>query len=420
MYIDGHFVPYYGMLPITKGWHAVRKKPMKGSYHFIVVDEEFTPWMFLLRSSSEDLLDRIPELIDKAQSIEGDRPMEGQTDIIVVFDREGYSAPLYSYLDGRDRADGKRRATFISWAKYSDWVYEVPEEEFDRSVVVRYKIQKEKEYKYYETERKMSKYGKIRTIVVQREADGKRSVIYTNASKEELDTETIVRIICRRWGEENLIKSLMEKHFIDYTPGYVRESMVEQPMVDNPKVIELKKKKSELTTSLHKFKVKFTDKVLKEVDEERRLKEVKRAQIELLQEIVSAENKILLITLEIDRLPAEVRFDQAHAGKRLSKLDYEKKRFLDCIKLFSYNLQMKMCELLLNHYGKQKEILPALSMILNRSGHVKLESGVLRVRLGSFKNPEIDYAARRLCEDVNAMSPRTLDTFQHPIHYEIM
>jgi hypothetical protein len=40
--------------------------------------------------------------------------------LIVVFDREGYSAQLYRYLDGKDQGAGKRRALFISWAKYSD------------------------------------------------------------------------------------------------------------------------------------------------------------------------------------------------------------------------------------------------------------------------------------------------------------
>jgi len=35
MYIDGHFLPYYGIYPITMGWHGVRKIPMKGSYNFL-------------------------------------------------------------------------------------------------------------------------------------------------------------------------------------------------------------------------------------------------------------------------------------------------------------------------------------------------------------------------------------------------
>jgi len=50
LYIDGHFLPYYGIYPITKGWHGVRKIPMKGSYNFIGVDAKFTPWIFLVRN----------------------------------------------------------------------------------------------------------------------------------------------------------------------------------------------------------------------------------------------------------------------------------------------------------------------------------------------------------------------------------
>ena len=43
MYIDGHFMPYYGVHPISKGWHGVRQIPMKGSYNFLAVDEQFHP-----------------------------------------------------------------------------------------------------------------------------------------------------------------------------------------------------------------------------------------------------------------------------------------------------------------------------------------------------------------------------------------
>ena len=131
MYIDGHFMPYYGMFPITKGWHGVRQVPMKGSYNFLVVDKRFTPWLFLIRSCSEDLLQKIPELIDKAKRLgeQAGVSRERLDQLIVVFDREGYSAELYRYLDGRDQGAGKRRALFISWAKYADkWVNDWAEE----------------------------------------------------------------------------------------------------------------------------------------------------------------------------------------------------------------------------------------------------------------------------------------------------
>ena len=78
-----------------------------------------------------------------------------------------------------------------------------------------------------------------------------------------------------------------------------------------------------------------------------------------------------------------------------------------------------MCQLLLNHYDVKKEIYPALSMIVNRGGFVKLEGGELRVRLRRFKDHEIDYAARHLCKDLNQRKAFTLDKFHLPLRYEV-
>ena len=423
LYIDGHFLPYYGMVPITKGWHGVRQRAMKGSYNFLGVDENFLPWIFLVRSSSEDLLQKIPEMCAKAKEAAKRAGADPGTldDLIVIFDREGYSAELYRFLDGRDRDDKKPRAVFISWAKYADkWVNEIPAEAFDHTVRVTYEIQKAEEVRYVQTERTMSKYGKIRTIVIESGADGKRAAIYTNGEEDKIDSDTIVRLICHRWGEENKIKELMRRHFIDYTPGYVKEPIAQQPLVDNPKVKRLKKEKARLTSDLHKLKVQLTDKVLETARDEMSWEQIKKNQIDLVAEIVKSNNEIFFLEQELEKLPAKIPFDQAHGGKRLLKLNFEKKRFLDCIKIFSCNMQEKMCEILLNYYDKPKELMPALSMILSRGGYVKLEHGKLKISLRRFRNHEIDYAARRLCEDLNAMAPRTLDKFQLPIFYEVL
>ncbi len=74
---------------------------------------------------------------------------------------------------------------------------------------------------------------------------------------------------------------------------------------------------------------------------------------------------------------------------------------------------------MLNYYDKQKEVLPALPMIVGRGGYVKLESGEFKVQLRRFINPEIDYAARHICEDFNRMNPMTLDKHRLPIRYEV-
>lgn len=420
MYIDGHFLPYHGIYPITKGWHGVRKIPMKGSYNFLVVDEGFRPWLFLVRASSEDLLQKIPELIEKAKKIGCAAGLSREVfdELIVVFDREGYSAELYRQLEGKGQGEEGRRAVFISWAKYADkWVNDIAEEELEKTVSVVYEIRKPEEVRYFETYRTMNKYGKIRAIVIQSGQEKKRSAIYTNGTEQQIGADRIVQLICRRWGEENRIKELLTKHLINYMPGYVMEKMEEQPLVKNPKVKELKKRRAKLLSDLHKFKVQFADEVLEQG--QNKVKTIRPKGIPPLENIVRIDNEILLLNNQLDELPTHVRFDEAHDGRKLLALNYEKKRFLDCIKVFTCNIKDAMCRMLLKYYDCPKEIQPTLSMILGRAGYVKLEGGELRVKLRRFKNPEVDYAARHLCEDLNNMRPVTTDRFRFPIRYAV-
>jgi hypothetical protein len=418
--MDGHFLPYHGIYPIRKGWRGVRQIPMKGGYNFLAVDEGFRPWLFLIRSSSEDLLQKIPELIEKAKKLglAAGLSRDVVEDLIVLFDREGYSAELYRYLEGKDEGEGKRRAIFISWAKYADkWVYDIEEAALDQTVKVFYAIRKPEDVRYVDMMRTMNKYGKIRAIVIQSSKHKMRAASYTNASAKDLDAERVVRLMCRRWGEENQIKELLLKHMINYMPGYVTEDMDEQPWVENPKVKELKKNRVVLKGDLRRFKEQLADDILNQPEQQAGPVAAKRFPI--MEKIVRTENEILLLNGRLDGLCADVRFDEAHDGLKLMKLNYEKKRFLDCIKVFTCNLNEAMCRMLLKRYDRRKEILPALSMIVERAGEVKLKDGKLRVRLRGFRNPEIDYAARRLCEDLNGMTPRTMDRFRIPLHYEV-
>jgi len=421
MYIDGHFMPYYGLYPITKGWHGVRQVPMKGSDNFLVVDERYTPWLFLIRSSSEDLLQKIPELIEKAKRL-GEQAgvnRERLDKLIVVFDREGYSAELYRYLDGRDQGEGKRRALFISWAKYADkWVNDLAEEQFSQVARVTHQIQKPEEIQYLETERSMSKYGKIRTIVIQSGENKQRSAIYTNGTQEEVGAERVVQLICGRWGEENAIKELLHKHLINYTPGYVLEELEVQPPVTNPEVTKLKQKRAGLVSELNRLKVELANHVLKKRDKKQK-RTPARSRADVLASITMKESEIVLTDQELDKLAAEIPFDEAHDGEKLLRLNHEKKRFLDGIKVFVCNLRAEMGQMLLKHYDRKKEIWPAVSMIVERGGYVKLEAGRLQVTLRRFKDREIDYAARHLCEDLNRMQPVTVDRFHFPIHYQV-
>src|SRR5256886_4052955 len=114
-----------------------------------------------------------------------------------------YSAELYRYLDGKDQGAGKRRALFVSWAKYSDkWVNDLAEEQFNRVAEGTYEIRKAEAIPYLETTRTMNKYGKIRAVGIESGRDKKRAASYTNGTAEELGAERIEigRASCRERG----------------------------------------------------------------------------------------------------------------------------------------------------------------------------------------------------------------------------
>ena len=122
------------------------------------------------------------------------------------------------------------------------------------------------------------------------------------------------------------------------------------------------------------------------------------------------------------------RDSKENMGKVIEALKKELKRvrtgraslsLLDGIKVFAYHIKAEMCRLLLKHYGLEKEVVPALAMIVERTGYVKWEGRRLEVTLRRFANREIDYAARHLCEDLNEIQPVTLDKFRFPIHFRV-
>lgn len=77
LYIAEHFLPYYGTRVISMGWFTVRGRPLKGSYNFIANDEEYNPLIFLIRPTSEDLVDKIPEITKRVREIAKGAEIDG-------------------------------------------------------------------------------------------------------------------------------------------------------------------------------------------------------------------------------------------------------------------------------------------------------------------------------------------------------
>ncbi|MDI6793340.1 MAG: hypothetical protein QME81_10805, partial [bacterium] len=102
-FIDGHFLPYYGLQVLAKGYHTVRRLAMKGNEIYVVSDLKGRPLFFITEGCEIDFRPIIERAAEKLIDLGISRPL-------LVFDRGGYGVYFFSQL--------KTRADFITWAKY--------------------------------------------------------------------------------------------------------------------------------------------------------------------------------------------------------------------------------------------------------------------------------------------------------------
>jgi hypothetical protein len=235
-FIDGHFLPYYGLNVIAKGYFTVRRLAMKGNELYVVTDLQGRPLFFITESNEIDFR---PIIIRSAAMLEDlgiKRP-------VLVFDRGGYGIHFFKELD--------QAADFVSWAKYvgEKSLNSLPDDSFTVGVCAgdNHFLVSEEWREVSESAQTAKKDGrenpasmKLRLVIIKDVDTGKRLGIYTNnATKPAYD---IAYYMLQRWGKsENVYKELMAAFNLNYHPGYDIKELEEQPLVDNPDIALMKK-----------------------------------------------------------------------------------------------------------------------------------------------------------------------------------
>ena len=202
-FIDGHFLPYYGLKVIAKGYYTVRRLAMKGNELYTITDLQGRPLFFITESNEIDFRPIISRSAKKLKEYGIDRP-------ILVFDRGGYGIHFFTQLD--------KDADFISWAKYvsdsalnrirtptftvglsfSGHNYEVAEQSKTRERI-RGKRQKKRGVL-------IRRPIDLRMIVLKNVDTGKRIAVYTNNKTKP--SHDIAFYMLNRWGKsENNFKN---------------------------------------------------------------------------------------------------------------------------------------------------------------------------------------------------------------------
>lgn len=409
LFVDGHFIPYYGQRVIRKGYFTTRRMAIKGNQAYYANDSGGRPLFFLLVSANKSLIQVLPQIMPRVRQLVGDQWTDWS--LTLVFDRGGFCAELFNQLN-------QQKVYWVTWLKSSRKIKikvdKIKEEKF-RLYLLRLKKSKVK-VKLYEWQVEITNYGSCRAIVLLDPKSGKRMVMITNDKVRKADQ--IAEYLLNRWSQENFFKLMLARYYLDYTPGYQFENPTEEPLVSNPRIKELRRVKKRLITMKRKLESELSKKLLARKRDKVSLQNYKKAHKKRIRTIEGLDIQIERIKNELAQTPKELPLDEVWEKKH-EVANLERKVFFDCIKCLAFNAEEWLLEQFAHHY-QSKNIRQVLLQIIFRGAHVQLVDGQLYVRLKSFDSLKVQAAAEALCLELNKKQIYTLDKFHFPVIYEVM
>ncbi len=412
LYVDGHFLPYFGFEPTLKSWYSLRRLAIKGNIQYFANDKEQNPLFFIIRPPTIDLIHAIYEMIPFMRKIT-DKPLT------LIFDRGGFSQDFFVKL-----RDDYSDITFITWANENSFsigeeIRKIDEGLFKLSLI-HLKTKKIK-VKLAELEIPIGKYGPMRAIILSVPGSNKRIAILTNDLR---DKKEIAFLMINRWGQENFFKLMKKDYYIDYHPGYDTKEIESAPLIKNPQYNRISKTIKKINTLITKATAELGRKAQQSKLKHQPLSRLKEKNQRLINKIHSLKAEKKRWMKKRSDTPKKINLKEAYLHQNLKELDLEKKAILDSVKITAYNLQRYLMQFInrstmSDNDDSSVNTYDIIKQITNRGARLKLSYNTLYVTIGYFNDKQIQKIAEKLCEYLNTLSPVTLDKFGFQVKYRI-
>ncbi len=384
LYIDGHFKPYYGKVPVSKGYFSQRRLAHPGLMQYFVNDIEGRPVFFLIVEAHVTLIESLGPILGEIRQWIGEEQL-----LTLVFDRGGYSFELFRWLKEQPKL---RFITYDKGSRHDP----CPDEHFAMSWVG---VGGERQtYKVCDRVETYRNCGELRRVVVKR--DNKQTPILTN----DLDRSAaqIARLIFHRWGsQENFFAYMKQQYELDALVGYGNEESDAERQVSNPAKKAMKRKIAEVKAGIEFFKEQLGDAVMDPYHAERTVKGLKISE-GTAGKIADLTRELEALQREYRQIPAKVPMKELVPESEVRRLKLEKKILLDTLKMQAYLAEDLMVVRLSRHYDDPKDIHQVLQILTRCPARLTVEKDTLMVELEPPERPKYERALRGLCAELTA------------------
>jgi hypothetical protein len=389
VYIDGHVRPYHGRKHTLPKTHVARRRLcMPATTDFWVNGTDCEPLFFVTAPANNSLLSMIDnEIIPVLKQMSQDRRAT------LVFDREGWSPKQFS----------KWQKTDIDIMTYRKGRYEPwPEDCF---VEVTSQVRKEPvTYKLGERSIRLKKNGWFREVRRLCDNGHQTSVITT---RQDLSMEEIARRMFLRWNQENYFKYMREEYNLDHLVSRDVEPADMERLVPNPQKKALKKEREKKLRQLKTEKERYATKAADNDEKQcRTMRGFNISNYGLKTEIKWIESQIKALDAQIRELPDKVKIKEVQDKDKIIRLETEKKRLTDAIKMACYRTETQLYETVGYHAAFARnpdEGRAFLQRVFQQPADIipNHNENQLEVRFHTMSTQRENSALKKICEVVN-------------------
>ena len=384
LYIDGHFVPYYGKEPIHSGFYTQRDQMMPGQTEIHVHDCHGQIVYFEIQEGKGDLKEMISRMSQKWLGYIGNVPP------LVIADREAWGVETFIQMDGY---------RFVTWEKFTkpQELASIPDEHFGSEFIVNNKVYQAFEEKKTYSDNKANSI-ELRRIVIWNKTSNKRVACVCQDRHE--DTIAIATAMLGRWGcSENTFKHMGDRINMHYSPVVDASKESEKQEITNPLLAKLKKEISRLRKRLSKIERDLGRMPLTQNKDGSLRKSKKREALQ--NEVEDLKQTIATKEKDLANYPEKVNINELKPDTAFKVLDTEGKNLWNLAESLFWNSRKKLVQIFKQFLPNERDLRPVLEAITRSRGWIKSTREAIEIRLEPLETPMYKAAQIQLCRYLN-------------------
>jgi hypothetical protein len=383
LFLDGHFIPYYGKEKTHKGFFTQRDLMVKGQTQMFVHDCTGRVVYFETQEGKGDIVQMLKKTSEYISGLN-----QGQKPLIAI-DREVWGVENFIYLSNE---------RVVTWEKFceQDELQQVDIKLFDEEISKNGNCwqlyQDKKEY----IDLKKNKI-ELRRVIMHNKKTGKRLCLVSTDKSE--DKTIIAEAMLGRWGSnENTFKYMGERTNMHYNPVIEIAKESQHQEIDNPQYKKVHKQLTILKNKLGKKERELGRKpATQNKDGSLRQNQLRE---QLQQTCLDLRQEIQKVNQELDKIPK--RIDVGEIGdEKFKEIDKEGVNLWSVCESMFWNSRKELIERFSQFLPNQRDTIPVLEALINAPGRMQSTANMLLVKLETNNTPRYKSAQIQLLRYIN-------------------